>query len=212
MKKALLSLSTLLVLFFSTSAFAQLKYIEGRDYTVLEQPLKLQKAGEKEVVEFFSFVCPHCYNLEPHIVKWSEESKPADVGFYQMPAVGGKLWTFTARVKFVADKLQLGKAFDERYFNELHKEKNRRLAGDKDSVIALMAEFGAEQQAAEKAWDSLAVKANLKKSDTLWQQAGLSGVPAVIVNGKYIVSLTSYETFFEVIDFLLATTDVPQEQ
>lgn len=211
MKKILVSLVAALVLLVSVSASAQMKYIEGRDYTVLENPLALQKTGQEEVIEFFSFVCGHCYNLESHIVKWSEEKKPVDVGFYQVPAVGGKLWTFVGRVKLVADKLALGKKFDERYFEELHKNKNRRLAGDKDSVIAFMTEFGADKLAAEKAWDSLAIKAGLKKSAEMWTQAKLTGVPTVVVNGQYVVSLTNdYEAFFEVIEYLLATTDVPK--
>lgn len=211
MKKILVSLVATLMLLVSASASAQMKYIEGRDYTVLENPLALQNAGQEEVIEFFSYVCGHCYNLESHIVKWSEEKKPATVGFYQIPAVGGKLWTFVGRVKLVADKLKLGKKFDERYFDELHQKKNRRLAGDKDTVIDLMAEFGADKAEAEKAWDSLAVKAGLKKSAEMWVQAKLTGVPTVVVNGQYVVSLTNdYDAFFEVIEYLLATTDVPK--
>lgn len=208
MKKTLLLVMAFLLSMSTT--VAQVRFLEGQDYTVLETPIKLNKPGEKEVVEFFSFVCPHCYHLEPHVMQWVNERKPTDVGFYQIPAVGGKLWTFVGRVKYVADKLKLGKAFDQRYFSELHDKQNRRLAGDKKTVIALMTEYGTDKQTAEKAWDSLQVKAGLKKSDELWSQAGLTGVPVVIVNGRYVVSLTArYETFFEIIDFLLATTEVP---
>lgn len=209
MKKLLMSVCALMAVMMTTVGSAQMKYVEGKDYTVLSTPIKLNKAGEKEVVEFFSYVCPHCYNLEPHIVEWAEKKKPADVGFYQIPAVGGKLWTFAGRVKYVADKLKLGKAFDQRYFDELHQKKNRRLAGDKDSVIALMTEYGADKKSAEQAWDSLQVKADLKKSVELWKQAKLTGVPTVIVNGKYVVGVTTYETFFDIIEFLLETTTVP---
>lgn len=213
MQKSLTSLFSAVILsvgaLLTTTSSAQLLYAEGKDYTVLETPIKLQKTGQKEVVEFFSYTCPHCYNLEPHIIKWATETKPADVGFYQIPATGGKLWTFTARVKYVADKLKLGHEFDAKYFEALHKDKNRRLMGSKDDVIEFMVkEAGADQAAAEKAWDSLQVKSSLKKSETLWQQAGLTGVPAVIVNGKYVVKLREFDNFFKVIDFLLATTDV----
>lgn len=195
---------------FVNSASAQLLYTEGKDYRVLDNPLPLKKAGQEEVVEFFSYACPHCANLEPHIVKWAEEKKPQDVGFYQIPATGGKLWTFTARVKFVADKLNLGHGFDAKYFDQLHKERNRRLMGSEDAVIEFMVtEGGAEKTAAEKAWNSLQVKNSLKNSDKLWTQAGLTGVPAVIVNGKYLVELSEYNKFFAVIDYLLATTRVP---
>lgn len=213
MPKTLTSLFSTLLLatgaLLTTSASAQLLYAQGKDYTVLETPMTLQNAGQKEVVEFFSYTCPHCYNLEPHILKWKTEKKPADVGFYQIPSVGGKLWTFTARVKYVADKLKLGHEFDAKYFDALHKDKNRRLMGSKDDVIEFMVkEAGADKAAVEKAWNSLQVKSKLKQSETLWQQAGLSGVPAVVVNGKYVVKLRDYDTFFKVVDYLLASTDV----
>lgn len=213
MQKTLQSLLSAFILTVSLGvahvASAQLLYAPGKDYTVLDTPISPQKAGQKEVVEFFSYTCPHCYNLEPHIKKWAKETKPADVGFYQVPAVGGKLWTFTARVKYVADKLKLGHEFDTKYFEALHKDKNHRLRGSKDDVIEFMVkEGGVEKAAVEKAWNSLQVKSGLKKSEDLWQKAGLTGVPAVIVNGKYVVQLRDFSTFFKVIDFLLVSTDV----
>ncbi len=199
----------LLATLLSTNAAAQLLYTEGKDYTVLENPIPLQKSGQKEVVEFFSYTCPHCYNLEPHIIKWAAESKPENVGFYQIPATGGKLWTFTAKVKYVAEKLNLGHEFDSKYFAALHKDKNRRLMGSKDDVIEFMVkEGGADKTAAEKAWDSLHVKSGLNKSEKLWQQAKLSGVPVIIVNGKYVVALRDYESFFNIINYLLSSTEV----
>lgn len=216
MQKTITSLFSAIILtvgtLFTGTVAAQLLYTEGKDYTVLDTPMTLQKAGQKEVVEFFSYSCPHCYNLESHIIKWAKESKPENVGFYQIPATGGKLWTFTAHVKYVADKLKLGHEFDAKYFAALHKDKNRRLMGSKDAVIEFMVkEGGVDKITAEKAWNSLQVKSGLKKSETLWQESGLTGVPAVIVNGQYIVTLRDYETFFKIIDFLLATTDVPKE-
>lgn len=197
---------------YASSVSAQLLYAEGKDYKVLENPLPITKAGQKEVKEFFSYACGHCANLEPHIVKWAEEKKPANVGFYQIPAVGGS-WTFAAQAKFVAEKLGLGHDFDQKYFNAVHKERNRRLLGDKEAVVDFMVEEGdVDKAAAEKAWGSLQVKSNMVNSAKMWEQAGLTGVPSVIVNGKYVVMLRDYEEFFAVVNFLLETTDVPQEE
>ncbi|PID66012.1 MAG: hypothetical protein CR975_05105 [Gammaproteobacteria bacterium] len=208
MKKIVLSAGLLLVTVFAHNAIAQMKYFAGRDYTVLENPLPLQKTGEKEVLEFFSYACPHCADLNPAIVKWEKESKPADVGLYQMPALGGS-WTFVGRVKFTAEKLGLGNAFDTTYFDLLHKQHQRKYIGDEEAAFALLAEKAKVDKAeVKKAWNSLAVKNKMQKSDQLWQQSGLTGVPALVVNGKYVVSMTKdgVEHLFEVVDFLLATT------
>lgn len=211
MKKTLFSslllLTSLLLTTFTASA--QLLYTEGRDYEILETPIPLQNDKQKEVVEFFSFACPHCFNLEFAISKWAKESKPEDVGFYQIPATGGKQWNFLARVKYVADKLGLDEDFHSKYFSAIHKDKNRKLLGDKDTAIDMMTNFGASKETAEKAWDSLQVKSGLKRSADLWKNTGLSGVPVIVVNGKYKVQLTTtYDKLFEVIDFLLSTTDI----
>ncbi len=193
------------------TAMAQLKYQENVDYRVLKNPLALTQQGQKEVLEFFSYSCPHCYNLEAHILKWAEEKKPPEVLFKQIPALGGS-WNFVGRVKFVANKLKLDHTFDAAYFKAIHKERNRRLLGDKSSAIDFIVEHGKVDKAdVEKAWDSLHVKSEMKKALKIWNQSELDGVPAVVVNGKYAVGLTAdYRRFFDIIDFLLETTPVPQ--
>jgi len=192
-------------------ALAQLRYSAGVDYNIIENPLPLNKFGQKEVVVFFTYQCSFCYQFEPAVIKWADKQKPKDVGFYQIPAVGGYVLNFTARVKYVADKLGLGRNFDHAYFEGIHKYRKRNLLGKKDAAIDMMVKYGADKAAAEKAWDSLSVKSNLKRSEKLWQQAKLTGTPSIIVNGKYLVMLVGdYKHTFDVINFLLETTEVPQ--
>ncbi len=207
MKKFLLSVSLFALTLFSQNAMAQMKYLQGRDYEVLKAPLPLQKSGQKEVLEFFSYACPHCADLNPELVKWEKERKPADVDFYQMPALGGS-WTFVGRVKFTAEKLGLGEEFDETYFDLIHKERQRKYMGDEDAAFDLLAEKAkVSTDEVKKAWNSLSVKSKMQKSNQFWQQSGVTGVPTLIVNGKYAVSMSAggAERLFDVVEFLLAT-------
>lgn len=193
---------------FTHNALAQAKYIEGIDYSVLEEPLPLQKTGEKEVVEFFSFACPHCASLHPVLTEWAETKKPADTGFYEIPALGGG-WTFVGRVKFTADKLGAGSDFEKAYFDALHKDRNRKLLGSKEDAFAFIDKYtNVGVDAVEKAWGSLAVKNKMRHSVELWQKSKLTSVPVIIVNGKYVVKLSVQGTdrMLNVVDFLLATT------
>lgn len=208
MKKMMASVVVLFSLLTLPAAKAQLLFNEGQDYQVLPQPLPLQKAGENEVVEFFSYTCPHCYNLEPALLRWVAEKKPENVGFYPVHVVGGS-WTLPATVKYTAAKLGLGKAFDQQYFAEFHKNRNRRVANEKTAAINFIAEkSGIDKAEVEKAWNSLQVKSALKRSHAMMEKANIQGVPAVVVNGKYLVQLTEYQRFFSVIEFLLATKGV----
>lgn len=209
MKKLLASLCVLLSFSLLPVANAQLRYFEGKDYSVLKKPLPLRKEGQAEVVEFFAYTCPHCYNLEPVLLRWVAEKKPKNVGFYQVHATGG-MWTFPAHVQQVALKLGLSHDFDKQYFDAIHKKRNRRLAGDKKTAIDFIAKTAnIEKAKVEKAWNSLQVKVALKRANNTFMQSGLQGVPAVVVNGQYLVQLTDYERFFSVIEFLLATKKVP---
>ena len=203
MKKFLLGV---IFIVFSQSLFAQMKYLEDKDYTILSNPLPLQKSGEKEVLEFFSYSCSHCARLNPHLTRWINEKKPKDVGFYHIPALGGG-WNFVGRVKLTADKLGLGEDFDQAYFDAMHKDRQRKLLGDKEAAFEIIQNFAkVDITEIEKAWNSLAVKNNMQKAAKLWNQSGASGVPALIVNGKYKVGNKSPEELLNVIEFLLATT------
>ncbi|MBS9781449.1 MAG: thiol:disulfide interchange protein DsbA/DsbL [Gammaproteobacteria bacterium] len=207
MKKILLSVGLFALVLFSQNVMAQMKYLQGRDYEVLKDPLPLQKSGHKEVLEFFSYACPHCADLNPEVVKWEKERKPEDVDFYQMPALGGS-WTFVGRVKFTADKLGLNEEFDKTYFDLIHKERQRKYMGDEDAAFALLSEKAKVSiDDVKKAWNSLSVKNQMQKSNKLWQQSGITGVPTIIVNGKYVVRMSEggTERLFDVIEFLLIT-------
>lgn len=208
MKKVLLSIGFLFITAFTQTAVAQFKYLQGRDYQVLENPLPLQQDGQKEVLEFFSYACGHCAQLNPDLIHWKQHQKPANVGFYQIPALGGG-WTFPGRVKLTAEKLGLDEAFDEIYFAKIHQERQRQYLGDSDAAVALLAKHAqVDKKTVEKAWDSLAVKNNMYKAAKLFEQSGITGVPTLVVNGKYTVSITAAgaEHLFAVVDFLLTTT------
>lgn len=206
MKKTVLMLFVVVSTMLSSVATAQMKFLKGRDYRELKNPLPLQVAGKPEVIEFFSYACPHCANLHPTVVKWKNTQKPADVTFFEVPALGG-MWTFVARVKYTAKKLGLSDDFDAAYFQAIHNKRQRRLLGDKDTAFKFIAEHGnVGIDAIEKAWNSLQVKRDMQRSETLFNASGLSSVPAVVVNGRYVVTINQPEKTFDVVNFLLATT------
>ena len=61
-------------------------------YTELKPPQPTEVQGKQvEVVEFFWYGCPHCYNLEPLIEAWTKKLPP-DVQFRRIPAVFNPRW------------------------------------------------------------------------------------------------------------------------
>ena len=66
---------------FSVSVFAAdapgpVKYLEGKDYLLLDTPVAAVNPGKIEVTEVFSFICPHCFRFEPLVEEWEKKQKP----------------------------------------------------------------------------------------------------------------------------------------
>ena len=81
---------------------------EGKDYSVIEG-----KEGSKkpQVIEFFSYTCPHCYNMEGFLHKWLP-NKPSNVEFKQVPVFMAQLphltyGYYTAEVLGVLDNVHM---------------------------------------------------------------------------------------------------------
>ena len=71
------------------NVFAQL--VEGKNYTRLKSPVPVETGQKIEVIEFFSYGCPHCAELEPHIDAWLAKLPP-DVQFRRVPVFFQDRW------------------------------------------------------------------------------------------------------------------------
>ena len=87
------------------------KPVAGTDYGVLEQKSPVDApAGKVEVVEFFSYACPHCNAFEPTFSEWTKRA-PKDVvvrrvpvSFLANPVVFQRLY-FSLEAMNLVDKL-----------------------------------------------------------------------------------------------------------
>ena len=52
---------------FALSAAGAAEPVEGKDYARLKNPQPTETGKKIEVIEFFSYGCPHCADLEPHV-------------------------------------------------------------------------------------------------------------------------------------------------
>src|SRR5215213_4650275 len=70
---------------FSRAAAQPAGPIEGRDFVKLEAPQPSgAPAGKVEVLEFFSYACPHCSSFEPTLEAW-EKQMPAEASLRRVP-------------------------------------------------------------------------------------------------------------------------------
>jgi thiol:disulfide interchange protein DsbA len=154
------------------------------NYTVLSKPGRVEKPGLIEVREFFWYGCPHCYNLEPHLNGWLK-TKPADVNFIRTPAALNPVWEANARGYYTAEIMGLVEKTHEPLFKAV--QTGRKRLFDQASLTQFYSSFGVNAATFASTYNSFAVSGKVGQSKALAQQYGIDGVPAVIVNGKYLV-------------------------
>jgi thiol:disulfide interchange protein DsbA len=151
-----------------------------------------------EVIEFFSYNCPHCYYLEPELEAWLRH-KSDKVIFIRIPVVFDSNWGPSARAYYVAESLGILAEIHKSLFGAIHNDK--RKLNDEEDFSVFFAEHGVDNAIFHKTYKSFQTEGNLQRANVLVKRYGIRGVPAVFVNGKYEVRS---QKFFEVVDFLLA--------
>ena len=92
----------LMALFTSAASAVPMSYVEGTHYFPTAQKLATSDDNVIEVVEMFSYTCPHCFRLEPAIDEW-KQSLPDNVTFTKVPAIFRDSWLELAKVYYAAE-------------------------------------------------------------------------------------------------------------
>ena len=176
--------------------------VEGRNYHRLQMPQPTEDAGKVEVIEFFWFGCSHCGKLEPLIKPWAKQL-PGDVTFKKVPAILGDSWAPGARLYYTLEAMGLLDKLGDAVFDAML---NQRInLGNESILLDWVAKKGVDRKAFADTYKSFSVDAKVKKAAEMTQEYGFSGVPALVVGGKYSPGpeLSSYGQMLEVTDFLI---------
>lgn len=173
---------TLAVAFLAAGALAHAADIqEGKDYRRLEKPQPVETGKKIEVIEFFSFSCPHCKDMEPILSAWLKKL-PADVQLRRIPAEFSPAWVGTAKVWYTLESLNEERLVPQ-VFNAIHGQ-NVRLDQDK-AFFDWAATQGLDRKKVEDMYNSFAVNGKVARAKTLGQNYNVQSVPAFVVDGKY---------------------------
>lgn len=171
------------MLALSSSVMAA-NFVEGQDYTVLANPGKVEVPGKIEVREFFWYGCGHCFKLEPYMQTWIKK-KPADVHFVRTPAAMNPVWESNARGYYVTEALGVRTKTHLPLFHAIH-DKGQQLF-DQQSQAKFLVKYGIPEAKFNSMYNSFPITSKIAQSNQLTRQYQLTGVPAVVVNGKYMV-------------------------
>lgn len=178
--------------------------LEGQ-YEPVVPPQPTLSPDKVEVVELFWYGCPHCFQFEPHLERWLAK-KPPHVVFTRVPAVfsSNRLWLLHAQAFYTAQALGVLDRVHRPLFDAYHADK--RPLDTKELLAAFFREQGVAEADFERAWGSFGVQSKTQQAVVLTARYGVTGVPTMVVNGKYRTSGSLTGTFanlLKVVDALV---------
>jgi thiol:disulfide interchange protein DsbA len=159
--------------------------VEGREYSLIQPPQTPAGAAKIEVLEFFSYACPHCSSFEPMIGPWAR-SLPQDVAFRRVPVS----FLFNAenfqRTYYALESLGLVEQMQAKVFAAVHVERQRL---DKpEDIAALVTKNGGDGAKFLGAFKSFSVATAVTKAKKLQADYKIESVPAIAIHGRYLTS------------------------
>ena len=194
--------TSLLVLLFLFSGLLNAE-TEKLGYELITPPQPTHDPAKIEVIEFFWYGCPHCYDFEPLLNKW-KETLPKNVEFIRQPAAFNDTWTKHAKAYYTAEALGIVDKIHADFFEAVQK-KNEALETE-DQLAKFFVAHGVKEADFREAFNSFPVDAKIRQAPALAARYGLTGVPAIIINGKYKTNgkiAGSHEKMIEIMNQLI---------
>lgn len=183
---------------------SQAAILEGRDYIKYRSPIKPDiPKGHVQVLQFFSYRCSHCLELEKYVKYW-HAGQDERVTIERVPVIFKAEDLAFAQVFYANRELDIENFGHKYLFRANLKTLKERKVLDPAKFIALISGF--EQKIVERAMNNLLTRSHVLGARQNAKQFGVSGVPAFVINGKYYTDPSmagSYGRAVNIVDYLV---------
>ena len=197
-KNSLFALSLVVAATFNSAQAA-----EPTGYELVSPVQPTRDVNKVEVIEFFWYGCPHCFDFEPTLAKWVK-NLPKNVEFIRQPAVFSDLWGKHAKAYYTAEALGVVDKVHQDFFEAIQIKKEN--LETEAQLAKFFAAHGVNEVDFKAAYGSFLVDTKVRQAAQLAAKYGISGVPAIVINGKYKTSgpvAGSHEKMIEVMNRLI---------
>lgn len=181
------------------------RFIPNLHYKVLPKPIKFaNNEAQHQVIEFFSYGCPHCEHLEAPLNAWLK-AKPDSVAFERIPANWNPTFKRLGQLYYTLEQMGVAAKFDGTVFDYIHTQ-GKKLRSKSDIFAFAEDVLKLDIDEFKAVWGSDGVESAMNQAMQQLQASDVKGVPAVMVNGKYQISVAqagSPEAVFDVVNFLI---------
>jgi thiol:disulfide interchange protein DsbA len=176
---------------------------EGHDFVRVNPPQPVATGKKIEVLEFFWYRCPHCFQLEPGLHAWLKKL-PKDAQVRRVPAVFRPDWLPAAKLYYTLEQMGEIERLNSKVFDAYNIGK---INLDDPAVLGpWIAKQGVDRAKFEAIYNSFSTQSKAMQGGRLATSYGISGVPTLIIDGKYLTSQSMTLTeprLFEVLDQLI---------
>ena len=179
--------------------------ITSQDYKPVATAVPMPApAGQVDVVEFFSYACPHCADFEPALEAWLRK-KPAGIHFHRYPVRFLQNSVNFQPMYFALEAMDAVDAMQQKIFDAVHKEGQRL---DKpDAIAAFMTKNGVDAKRFMSLFTSFGVRTKVQQANQMMETFGVDSVPTIVVAGQNMTSpglAKGEERTTQVIEYLAA--------
>lgn len=161
------------------------KIEEGFDYRVMPTPQPVETKGKVEVIEFFWYGCPHCYDFEPELNAWLKR-QPKDVSFRKVPVAFRDDFMPHSQLFYALEAIGKSDALNDKVMYAMHKE-NKRLMNENE-IADWVASQGVDRNTFLAAYRSFAVISKARAARQMADAYRIDGVPTIVMQGRYVTS------------------------
>ncbi|HUL90748.1 MAG TPA: thiol:disulfide interchange protein DsbA/DsbL [Burkholderiales bacterium] len=171
------------LLVLALNAWAQFQ--PGREFQRLDPPHPAAPDGRIEVIEFFYYGCPVCYETEPFLSRWLRGA-PDFVAVRRVPALSSEAWEPYAKLYYALEMLGEVERLHWPVYDNVHFE-NLQLSDEK-IMVDWAARNGIERERFAQAYGSQVVADKVAQAREVLKAYGVRAVPTFIIDGKFLTS------------------------
>jgi thiol:disulfide interchange protein DsbA len=175
---------------------------EGTEYRKIDPAQHTESPAKIEVLEFFSYGCPHCSEFYPLVTPWAAKL-PQDVVFKRVAAgLGRTAWTNLAKTYYALVTTGDMTRVDAQLFHAIHEEHAPLF--DEKAISQWVSQHGVDAAKFNIAFESFGVNTKANQADDMVENYKVDGVPTLTVDGKYVVLGNSFEQILQNADAVIA--------
>lgn len=190
------------------------KWVEGKNYFVIDPAQPTSHPGKIEVTEVFSYACPACNGFHSTVDQIAK-SLPSNAVMNYLPASfrPDENWPLFQRAFYAAQSLGLVDKTHDAMYDAVWKSgelatydlKNSGLKPQAawptiDDVAKFYAKYGADPKEFIGIANSFTINTKMKRADDLMKAYGVDSTPTMIINGKYRFTANSAGGYAQLIE------------